>query len=254
MNAANKRKPRRTNAQIDADVMNAMTRLVENPGFGKITMLSLVKEAGIDPNIFYRRYGTMDKLYKDFINKADFWIRHNTTNLIELKKTGPRQYYKDTIVYLINTLMDNRILTNFLAWELCDDSEITSETAQMREMQHLNMIAYYSNYFKGTDVDINSVTACIAASLFYLVLHKDKSTFCTIDINKEEDKERLIKALHYLVDMVFDKVEERNLKAESIKRMLADGITPQKIRQYLDMSAAEYKTVMSACGEETTEQ
>lgn len=253
MNNGTVRKARRTNEQINKDIMSAMLRLVQEKGFGKITMQALIKEAGIDPNVFYRWYGSMDSLYEAFTDSFDFWLR-NKSDIAEIQKVGAEQYYKDMINRLFEETIDDRLMKNYLIWEVSDDSEITTRTAMMREMQYMPLVAYYKNHFKGSGVDINCLTAILVAGIFYMILHKDKATFCSIDLNNEDDRKKFTKTLDFITTSIFSIIEERNKKGQAIKKMLKDGISKQKICEYLGISSADFKAITSLTKDEEEEE
>lgn len=58
-----KARNRRTNEQIDKEVISELEKLVAEYGFGNVNLSALMKAANIEANVFYRRYGSMDNLY-----------------------------------------------------------------------------------------------------------------------------------------------------------------------------------------------
>ena len=57
-----KARNRRTNEQIDKDVISELEKLVAEYGFGNVNLSALMKTANIEANVFYRRYGSMENL------------------------------------------------------------------------------------------------------------------------------------------------------------------------------------------------
>ena len=55
-----KARNRRTNEQIDKDVISELEKLVAEYGFGNVNLSALMKAANIEANVFYRRYGAME--------------------------------------------------------------------------------------------------------------------------------------------------------------------------------------------------
>lgn len=54
---------RRTNEQLDKEVISEFEKLVGEFGFGNVNLSALMKAADLEANVFYRRYGSMDNLY-----------------------------------------------------------------------------------------------------------------------------------------------------------------------------------------------
>ena len=65
---------RRTNEQIDKEVISELEKLVAEYGFGNVNLSALMKAANIEANVFYRRYGSMENLYDRLAKQYDFWI------------------------------------------------------------------------------------------------------------------------------------------------------------------------------------
>lgn len=121
-------------------------------------------------------------------------------------------------------------------WELEEDNEITRETADMREKLNLNLMAYYGERFAPSGIDINAVSALLIAGIFYLILHRGRSSFCSVDDSHDEGKKRIIHAMDTFTELLFDKLNEKERQREMIQRMVKDGIPKSKIADYLNIS------------------
>ena len=86
------RNKRRTNVQLDIDVMRELEKLVREYGFGNVNITTLMKNAGLEPNVFYRRYGSIEHLYGILAKEYDFWI-HNTIDLPTLNTLGDKKFF-----------------------------------------------------------------------------------------------------------------------------------------------------------------
>lgn len=67
---------RRTNEQLDKEVISEFEKLVGEFGFGNVNLSALMKAADLEANVFYRRYGSMDNLYDRLAKQYDFWINN----------------------------------------------------------------------------------------------------------------------------------------------------------------------------------
>lgn len=239
-----KRSARRTKVQLEQDIMNALERLIVERGFTNIPMLTLVKEAGIDPNVFYRRYGTIENLFDKFTNQYDFWL-NDVLNISDLPKLGDRKFFAEALKKLYDELGKSRVMQRLLAWELSEDNPITHRTAGMREKLNLNLVAYYEDVFRSSGIDIKNITALLLGGVYYIVLHKERATFCTTDFNTEEGHNSLTNAIDAFVDLIFDKLEQKQRQQQMIQRMLDDGISQAKVLEYMDITPYQFKKIMS---------
>lgn len=239
-----KRSARRTKVQLEKDIMNALEQLIVERGFMNIPMLTLVKAAGIDPNVFYRRYGTIGTLFDKFISQYDFWL-NDIQNISNLPKLGERKFYAESLKKLYNELIKTPVMQKLLAWELAEDNPTTRRTVGLREKLSLNLIAYYEELFHTSGIDIKSVTALLTGGIYYLALRQEHSKFCTIDFSTEEGQKRLANAVEMLVNLLFDKLEQKQKQQQMIQKMQDDGILQTKILEYLDITPYQYKKIMA---------
>lgn len=105
-----KARNRRTNEQIDKEVISELEKLVAEYGFGNVNLSALMKAANIEANVFYRRYGSMDNLYDRLAKQYDFWI-NDAIDVSSLNILGPKKFFAETFKTLYRNLSDN-ILRN----------------------------------------------------------------------------------------------------------------------------------------------
>lgn len=235
---------RRTKVQLEKDIMNALEQLIVERGFMNIPMLTLVKAAGIDPNVFYRHYGTIENLLDKFTSQYDFWL-NDIANISNLPKLGERKFYAETFKELYNELVKSPVMQRLLVWELAEDNPITRRTAGIREKLNLHLIAYYEELFQSSGIDIKSVTALLTGGIYYLALRQGHSKFCSIDFNTEEGQKRLVNVIDMLINMLFDRLEQKQKQCQIIQKMQNDGIAQNKILEYLDITPYQYKKIMA---------
>ena len=231
---------RRSKSQLEKDIMAALERLVTARGFMNIPMLALVKEAEVDPNVFYRHYGTVDKLYEKFVSRYNFWL-NDTLNISDICQLGDKKFYAESLKTLFTELEKNSVMQKLLLWELEEDNSTTRGTANMREKLNLNLMAYYGEKFSTASIDINSLSALFIAGIFFLVLHRDRSTFCSVDFTTAEGRKRFLSSIDTLTDILFDQLKEKQRQEETVRKMQADGIPLTKIADYLGLSQYQLK-------------
>lgn len=234
----NRKRGRRTNNQLKSEMFDALARMVEKQGFNKIPLTAFVKEANIDPNIFYRHYGTMDRLYEEFVDQYTFWANDIIT-ISDIGKLGYRRFYAEIFKRLYLELKNNRVMQRLFIWELSENNFTTRKTTRTREKAHQNWVAYYKDIFKKSGMDIENITALILAGVYYISLNNN--TLCSINLSEPYDQSRILKAIDTFVDLIFDKLEERQRWQKIIDRMRDDGVSQTKIVEYLGISGIQLK-------------
>lgn len=237
------RNKRRTNVQLDIDVMRELEKLVREYGFGNVNITTLMKNAGLEPNVFYRRYGSIEHLYGILAKEYDFWI-HNTIDLPTLNKLGDKKFFSKTLKKLYKDLSNNDIMQKLLLWELTTDNQSTRRAAQIRDTMNLNLITYYEKLFEPLKINIKGIAALFIGGLYYLVLHRERAEICTINFNTAAGEHSFYETIDNLTDMLFEKLEVYNEKKEIALRMADEGISESLMCKLLNISKNELKKML----------
>ncbi|NJO93079.1 MAG: hypothetical protein HC831_32060 [Chloroflexia bacterium] len=99
------------------------------------------------------------------------------------------------------------------------------------------MIRQYEDVFKDSGIDFNAISAIIIAGVYYLILHKEHSTFCMVDVKNEKD--RIPGAVKQLVDMLFNSLEQNNYKLDVAKKAKKAGIDISTISEITGIPVGE---------------
>lgn len=234
------RAARRSNEQLENDIMSTLEALIMERGVMNIPMMSFIKEAKIDANIFYRHYGTMNVLYDKFVNQYDFRFC-DMLNIPNTHELNDRQFCIEALKRLYVELDENSIMQKLLLWELNDNNPTTRKIAAIRERMSLNITEYISEIFCRAHINIHCVVTLFVAGIYYLVLRHRHSSFCTVDFNTDSGRKQLFKAIDMFVNILFNELEKEQRQREMIKKMQKDGISQTKIAYYLGISVRQLK-------------
>lgn len=195
------RKPRRTKAVIEQAVMDAVHSLIEEVGFNKVTLTGIAARAQIEPTVFYRRYTNLDQLFEEYTHKYDYWL----AGIAELMPPdlSDEDSMKWILLNLVRALHKNRGMQQLLIWELSDDNPVTRRTATLREKINESLIRELEKRFDMTGVDMSVLAALIISGIYYLILHRNMSTFCNVDFSSKSGRDRLEKTIDQLVSILF---------------------------------------------------
>ena len=218
--------------------MTELIKLVEQNGFNNVSVTTLMARANIESNVFYRRYASIDNLYDTLAKRYDFWI-NDTIKIAELNDLGPRKFFAKTLKTLYKEFQQNAVMQKLLLWEMSSDNSTTRRTALMRDTMNLSMVEYYDQIFKSAKINIRSIIAILISGIYYLILHKDRAPFCSINFNTPEGEKAFSEAVDTLVELLFDQIDAVNQKKECLERMLKDGISKEKAYHYLGIETSE---------------
>lgn len=226
------RRKRRSTKDIEESIINAATRFIETEGFSNLTVTSIMRQAEIEPVQFYNRYDDLNKFIDEYVKKYDYWF----SDIVKSQKqySNDKALYMNILVGLFQSLSENKIMQELLKWELANNNETSQRTAQLRELHTLPLYQKFSNIFSNTDIDIVTISALIIGGIYYLILHDKLSTFSGIDLKKESDKQKVIKAISKLSDILFTFIPSSITKEniDIIIKMREDNIPVEKIAYY----------------------
>jgi AcrR family transcriptional regulator len=217
------RRKRRTKLAIEKDVLAAVSSMIEEVGFRNVTLTGVAQRAQIEPIVFYRRYTNLENLFDLYTSKFDYWL----SNIADTMPSGlnDEQTFQWIMRNLIFALNKNKGMQQLLIWELSDNNSVTQKTAMNREISNQILIKVLEEKFQHTGIDINVIASLVISGIYYLILHKDISTFCNVDFSKKSGMERLEKAVDSLVSFLFSIVKMQHENLQIAERLRAEGIS-----------------------------
>jgi hypothetical protein len=168
-------------------------------------------------------------------------LKEHGDQKIEDKRAFMKQMLNDQF----KTIYSNKELQQLLIWELGDKDDFTTSLAIKREILSKGMVAQYETLLEDFDVNFNSIAAMMIAGIYYLILHKDKSTFCKTDICQKKDREEFIKAIAWLVDLIFDKREALSEAEQIAINAHKEGIDVETIAKITKLPTAKIQNLIS---------
>ena len=184
---------RRTKATIIEDIRKAAVESVLKRGFSGSLVSEIIKKAKIEPVVFYNRYQNLEEFFSEFVKGYDYWFSDVAKEAN--KQETPHDQFIALIEGLQECMIEKSVMQELIRWEIAEGNDITKRTASIREMFTLPLAEKYDNLFKNSGIDFVAIATIIVSGLYYLYLHKDRSTFCNIDMNTEEGRNRVNQAI-----------------------------------------------------------
>lgn len=225
------RNPRRTKAAVDEAIRKAAEREILDNGFSESLVSNIIKKAKIEARVFYLRYKDLNEFYDGFVKSYDYWFSDlfKDTDLEEVSVRSLELIFNK----LLSSLNDSSVMLELLRWEVANGNPTTDRTAMLRELHTLKLTGKYEHAFKESSVDVVAICSLVIAGIYYLSLHKNRSPFCGIDLNKEEDRKRLSNALGWLADKLFTFMSENERMKVIDERLRQMGVSEDIISKCL---------------------
>lgn len=203
---------RRTKATITENIRKAAVESILKRGFSGSLVSEIIKKAKIEPVVFYNRYQNLEEFFSEFVKGYDYWFSDVAKEANKLET--PHDQFIALIEGLQECMIEKSVMLELIRWEIAVDNDITKRTASIREMFTLPLAEKYDDLFKNSGIDFVAIATIIVSGLYYLYLHKDRSTFCNIDMNTEEGRNRVNQAIKFLSELLFSK---RNMGKENLQ-------------------------------------
>lgn len=217
------RRPRRSKADIEEAINKAAIAQIKKKGFSLAMITDIVKRAKIEPIVFYNRYKNLEEFYDEFVKNYDYWLSDLFRDSIDDMTT--EEGFSNVIEKLLNKLHNDEIMTELLRWEIAEGNHITDRTARLRELHAIDMNNAYLTRYGQHDVDAGALTALLVGGIYYMILHRNRSTMGGIDLNRAEGKARIVQAIRAFAALLFHAKEnmmladaEANAAAEEYRR------------------------------------
>ncbi len=211
-NEVKARRPRRSKADIEDAIHKAAVSQIKKKGFSQALVTDIVKRAKIEPVVFYNRYKNLDEFYDTFVKDYDYWLSDLVRDSIE--NIDSEEAYSNVIEKILNNLLSDDIMTELLRWEVAEGNNITERTARLRTMHAVDIFRNYEEKHAGIGIDVTAVSALLVAGIYYMLLHKDRSSMIGIDINQAAGKRRIVNVIREISRLIFQDKENRQTDAD----------------------------------------
>lgn len=234
------RRQRRTKFSLEKDFIDAVKSVIESEGFSKTTVAAITEKAEIVPNVFYKRYNSLDELFDEYVKRYDYWLVDIGNNIDLSHIDNYEDLFEKILTDLVESLYNNKSMQQLLVWELGEENNITLRSSRLREENSRELVDKFYEGCKdiNSNIDIRVVAALYIAGIYYLILHKNRSTFCNIDFNKKEGKQLLLNNIGSLTRLLFN----NNVKDETYRiarKMKAKGIDLSVISEVTGLTIDE---------------
>lgn len=198
-------------------------KVLQKYTYSGLTITNIAKESGLNPKLIYLYFGNLDGLIESYILEKDFWsgkLKAQMTDLEENPSPIDAQDTNDLFQLQFDSFLKDKSMQRIIHWEMGVKNKLLRKIADDREDVGERALKLISSQFEDTDVDIQATLALILGGIYYLTLHakNNGSTVSGIDINEDEGRERIEKAIERLISRDFEEAKNKKKKASKGKK------------------------------------
>ncbi len=237
------RRPRRTHKELTEVLFDSVARMLSDQKFREIGINDLADFAKIEKNFIYKHYGDIDGVLREYVNRNDYWGK---TGLAPetLEHITPKELFNVLLNGLYQGFSESIDFQNIIRWEIASSNEYVRQNARDREIEATPLTLFANQYMRlHPDKDIPCLFAMMSASIYYLILHKNISTFVGLDFSEKNQADRMLGVINNIAEYYFeDHVKTKNV----ISRLLERNIPVDEIATILDMSKEKVELLISS--------
>jgi len=197
-------------------LIQATGEIFMTKGYSGLNASRIAYAAGVSKTLVYRYFGNVSELFKAFMLQKDYWIsfENGIEELLEVNQhDAGQELAKNVLANQIKYFLNNEQMQQIMRWQISEPNHISRGIADARERMGEEMLRIVDPHFKDSGVNFRALMAVSVAGIYFLVLNAkvNGSTFCGVDLNKEEDIEELQKAVKLLVDLAYEKASSGGL-------------------------------------------
>ncbi|WP_455511704.1 hypothetical protein [Butyricimonas paravirosa] len=242
LNITNKR-IRRSKDEIEKDLSQAITKIITTQGFGKLTINNVSEVAKVTKRVIYENYQSFENLLKIYFIKNDFWTSFILAKIAD-RYTNYKDFFVEVIKEFFKAFDENPVFQCIIRWEVADPNDFVRSRARNREISCADELQKNRKFFQQIGIDIEALYALLISGIYHLVLRKDISTFCNIDMATQEGKKRVIAIVEKLSELMFASSDKIDEKKRIIVRLLDRGMKIEEIAEILEVEKTFVYTVI----------
>lgn len=196
-------------------IMDAVGRIIEKRGYPGLTIMNIEAEAKQHRKLIYLYFGNLNNLIETYIRQKDFWI-FATKDFLKQLENDTLHIGKDEIVKLLqdqwSTMLDDKVLQGIIHWELGKSNDVLKKIVDRRTEIGEQLFGAVEPDFEDKNVDLRAILGLLIGGVYYISMHATTtgSTFCGINVNQPEGKERIDTALKTVVEWLYEKAGKSN--------------------------------------------
>ncbi len=194
-------------------LIDAVGCIIRTEGYTGLNALNIAKTAGLNRGLINLYFGSLDHLVETYVRKKDYWVAAAGSAgelMAEKKGQHTREILEALLVNQLDYFSKEDEMQKIVLWQISQRSKIMFEIAEEREKLGEGFFNLADPYFENTDIDLRAVAGLLVGGIYYMILHakSNDSLFCQIDVNSEQGKDRMKKAIKNILSDTYKRASD----------------------------------------------
>nr|WP_315033099.1 TetR/AcrR family transcriptional regulator [uncultured Chryseobacterium sp.] len=194
--------------------LDAVGEILKMSGHNALKVNAIAATAGVDKKMIYTYFDGIDGLIDEYIESQDYWSRVTAEEIEKIKPRiddGGKSFMKDMLLSQFDYVYQNKEAQKLLLWRLSEPRKSLRKLTDHQEEngEYIFKLMNGSAFGENSD-DIRSIMAIMISGLYYLNLYAamNGSVFCGIDIDSQEGRNKIKKAICFLLEQSYENLQK----------------------------------------------
>ena len=190
-------------------LINAVGEILKTEGHAALGVNNIARKAEVNKKLIYRYFQNVNGLIEAYVVERDYWMIFFN----KMKETLPHENLSSS-KELITSILQNQFkfflsepeMQKLILWEISEDNPLMRSIHNARESMGQGLLQLSDKHFESSKVNFRAIAALLVGGIYYSVLHTryNGGVICDIDINSEQGKIEIIKALDQIVGWAYE--------------------------------------------------
>lgn len=197
---------KRNKAQTKQRFLNAVEEILTTKGFAALKVNAIAKTAGLDKSLIYRYFGSTNQLIDEYIQTKDFWSNVKGDKVPTQITDGGHAFVQEMLLSQFDYVANDKAFQKVLLWRLSEQRESLQKLTNAQEATGETLLQGITDpHFGDQSAQFRAIMAVLISGTYYLDLYAavNGSVFCGIDLNTEEGRSEVKKALSFLLQSTY---------------------------------------------------
>ncbi|BFO68398.1 TetR/AcrR family transcriptional regulator [Chryseobacterium sp. KCF3-3] len=190
--------------------LDAVGKILRTKGYTALKVNSIAATAGVDKKMIYSYFGGIDGLIDEYIRSQDYWSKVTIEEIEKIKPKlddGGKSFMEEMLLSQFDYVYSSKEAQKLLLWRL---SEPRKSLKKLTETQEENGEYIFKllmdSHFKDNAEDVRSIMAIMVSGLYYLNMYAaiNGSIFCGIDVNTPIGRDKIKKAISFMLHHTYE--------------------------------------------------
>ncbi len=195
-------------------LIQAVGETLRTYGYSGLGVNKIARTAGVNKNLIYRYFDSVDHLVETYIRHKDYWLADNKEFSQAFTTDTPKEMMINAIVSLLQHqftyFFQEQEMQHLILSEITYDHELLKKLSHLKETMAEPFFDSMQHHFQGSSVNFRGITALLHAGIYYLVLQSQKNdaTNCGLNITTRQDRDIILRSIEQIVRWAFIQSEK----------------------------------------------